>query len=99
MLLRERMAAFIESITRQQYYKPESIQYYLLQVGVNTSVFVAVLLQVGVNIAVFHRWNSSQSTKFGWMLLLLNHARSVICDQVLLQSAYCLSHCHCYKLK
>ena len=99
MLLRERMAAFIESIIRQQYYKPESIQYYLLQVGADTSVFVAVLLQVGVNVAVFRRWNSSQSTKFGWMLLLLNHARSVICDQVLLQSAYCLSHCHCYKLK
>ena len=59
MLLRERMAAFIESITRQQYYKPESIQYYLLQVGVDTSVFIAVLLQVGVNVAVFRRWNSS----------------------------------------
>ena len=59
MLLRERMAAFIESIIRQQYYKPESIQYYLLQVGVDTSVFVAVLLQVGVNVAVFRRWNSS----------------------------------------
>ena len=54
MLLRERMAAFIESITRQQYYKPVSIQPYLLQVGVNTSVFVAVFLQVGVNVAVFH---------------------------------------------
>ena len=54
MLLRERMAAFIESITRQQYYKPVSIQPYLLQVGVDTSVFVAVFLQVGVNVAVFH---------------------------------------------
>ena len=43
-----------------------------------------------------------QSTKFGggsWMLLLLNHAPSVICDQVLLQPANCLSHCQCYKLK
>ena len=99
MLLRERMAAFIESITRQQYYKPVSIQPYLLQVGADTSVFVAILLRFGVNVAVFRRWNSSQSTKFGWMLLLLNHAWSVICDQVLLQSAYCLSHCHCYKLK
>ena len=59
MLLRERMAAFIESITRQQYYKPESIQYYLLQVGVDTSVIVAVLLRYGVNVAVFRRWNSS----------------------------------------
>ena len=99
MLLRERMAAFIESITRQQCYKPVSIQPYLLQVGADTLVFVTILLRYGVNVAVFHRWHSSQSTKFGWMLLLLNHARSVICDQVLLQSAYCLSHCHCYKLK
>ena len=59
MLLRERMAAFIESITRQQCYKPVSIQPYLLQVGADTSVFVTILLRYGVNVAVFRRWNSS----------------------------------------
>ena len=42
---------------------------------------------------------SAVANKVRWMLLLLNHAPSVICDQVLLQPAYCLSHCQCYKLK